>query len=353
MPRRSHGPVRTGLVGFGTGGAFFHAPLISSTPGMELTFVVTGDPHRRDAALRRFPGVRVVPSVEDLWALTDGIDLVVVATPNRTHVPLALAALERGCSVVVDKPFAATVEDALRVHDAAATAGLFLTVFHNRRWDADLLTVRRLIAAGRLGRVHRFESRFERWRPEVTAGAWKERGDPVEAGGVLYDLGSHLVDQALLLFGPVESVYAELRTVRRGAQVPDDGFVALTHRDGPVSHLWMSAVAADAGPRMRVLGSDGAYVKHGLDGQEEALRRGGNPGAPGWGVEPETAWGRLDTSAGSVPVASEVGDYGRFYAEVADALAGRGPVPVDPMDAVAGLRVLELALRSAAQGGTA
>src|SRR3954452_15006244 len=193
-----------------------------------------------------------------------------------------------------------------------------LTVFQNRRWDGDFLTAQRLIAAGDLGRVMRFESRFERWRPELTEG-WRESGDPEEAGGVLFDLGAHLIDQALQLLGPIESIYAELDARRPGAQVDDDAFVALRHISGARSHLWMSAVAADLGPRLRLLGDRAAYVKRGLDVQEAGLRAGGRPDEPGWGEEPESDWGIVGAGEDWTPVRTEAGAYVRFYEGVEQA----------------------------------
>jgi predicted dehydrogenase len=257
-------------------------------------------------------------------------------------VPLASAALDAGLDVVVDKPLAPTAAEARALVHAAKAAGRMLTVFHNRRWDGDFLTARKLIERGRLGRVLRFESRFERWRPEIKQG-WRELGDPAEGGGVLNDLGSHLVDQALQLFGPVREVYGELDARRAGAQVDDDAFVALEHESGVRSHLWMSAVAADLGPRLRVLGDRAAYVKRGLDPQEDALRAGGDPRAPGWGEEPEPAWGVLGAGDEFEPVRTEPGAYVRFYEGVARALCEGAPPPVDPEDAVAVLELLDAA----------
>lgn len=351
MPAPSpEGSIRTALIGYGMAGSVFHAPLIAATDGLELTSVVTADPDRSAAARGRYPGVRVLASVDEVWHDAAGHDLVVVASPNSSHATLALAALEAGLPVVVDKPVAATSADARRIRDAATERGLPATVFHNRRWDGDALTVRRLLADGALGRVHRFESRYERWCPEPKAGAWRESPDPDQAGGLLLDLGSHLIDQALTFFGPVGSVHAELAVVRPAAVVDDDVFLALVHEDGTRSHLWASAVAADAGPRFRLLGSAGAYVKQGMDVQEAALKEGAIPNGPGWGAEPEAAWGRLGTPGRMRPVPTEPGAYGEFYAAVRDSLRDGSPPPVTMEEAIAVLDVIEAARRSGREG---
>jgi predicted dehydrogenase len=336
---------RVVLIGYGTAGEVFHAPLIASTSTMDLAAVVTGKPDRRSKVATLFPKARLMSSPDEIWADPSRFDLVVVASPNRTHVPLALEAVEAGLPVVVDKPIAATVGDATALRDAAVGRGVPVAVFQNRRWDGDFLTVQDLIRRAALGPVHRFESRFERWRPEAVHGAWRESPDPADAGGVLYDLGSHLIDQALVLFGPVESVYAELNDVRPGVQVDDDAFIALVHGSGTISHLWASMVAANQGPRMRVLGLDGAFVKFRLDVQEDRLREGGDPSSPDWGSEPEEHWGHIDVGPISRPVATVPGRYQSFYELMSDALLSGGPVPVPIDDAIATLGVIEAAIK--------
>ncbi|MFE2726815.1 Gfo/Idh/MocA family oxidoreductase [Kitasatospora sp. NPDC059327] len=344
----AHHPVRVAVVGYALAGAAFHAPLIATTPGLRLDAVVTADPGRRAQLRTEHPRARAVDTTERLLADPEAIDLLVIASPNRSHVPLARAALEAGLSVVVDKPVAGTSAEAIALVELAEARGLMLTVFQNRRWDADFLTVRRLIADGALGRVHRFESRFERWWPEVTA-RWQESADPVEVGGILPDLGSHLIDQALTLFGPALQVYAEVDTRRDGAVIDDDVFLSLTHAGDVRSHLWMSALSGQSGPRMRVLGDRSAYTVHGMDPQEAALRDGRRPG-PGWGEVPEADRGLLGTGDGTTAHPSLPGDYPAFYAGVARALTEGTPPPVDPRDAVAALVVMEAARRSAAEG---
>lgn len=342
--------LEVAVVGYGLAGSVFHAPLIAAEPRMRVAAVVTSSAERAAQAEREHPGVRVVATADELFANPAGIDLVVIATPNRTHAPLARQALTAGLPVVVDKPFAVTVAEAEELVERAEQAGVALTVFQNRRWDGDFLTVRTLAEAGRLGQVLRFESRFERWRP-VPKGGWREMGDAADGAGLLFDLGSHLIDQALTLFGPVKSVYCELDRRRKGIQTDDDAFVALTHTSGVRSHLWMSAVAPQLGPRFRVLGSQAGYVTYGLDPQESALRSGRRPddGEP-WGtVEPEH-WGVFGAEPAVEPVPTIAGDYPAFYAALAAALLDGGGVPVDPRDAVATLRLLEAARRSAAAG---
>jgi scyllo-inositol 2-dehydrogenase (NADP+) len=339
--------LRVGLVGYGLAGSAFHAPLIATTPGLRLHAVATASPERRTRLAVEHPDARVVDNAGQLLADPSALDLVVIASPNDTHVPVARAALEAGLPVVVDKPIAATAAEARELAELAAARGLLLTVFQNRRWDSDFSTVKRLLAEGALGTVHRFESRFERWRPQLTPG-WRESAGPARAGGGRYDLGSHLVDQALHLFGPAVSVYAELDARRRGAAVDDDAFIALTHAGGVRSHLWMGALAGQPGPRLRVLGDRGAYTVDGLDPQEAALRAGRRPG-PGWGAPAEAEWGRLGALDDAKPYPSVPGDYPAFYAAVAAALREGGPAPVDPYDAVAALAVLEAARHSAAE----
>jgi scyllo-inositol 2-dehydrogenase (NADP+) len=337
--------ARVALLGYGLAGAVLHAPLIAAVDGLRLAAIVARNEERRARAQREHPDALLLESAEQVWERASEFELVVVATPNRTHVPLARASIEAGLAVVVDKPLAANADEARSLIGDARSHGVLLTVFQNRRWDGDFLTVRRLLEEGALGRVLRLESRFERWRPQLSGG-WRELAEPEEAGGLLYDLGSHLVDQALLLFGPAVDVYAELDVRRPGAEVDDDTFVALTHASGVRSHLWMSAVAAQLGPRFRVLGDQAAYVKHGLDVQEEALGGGVRPGGPGWGEEPEERWGLLGAGDDVRRVPTVPGAYQHFYEGVAAALRGDAP-PVEPEEIVASLEVLDAARRSA------
>ena len=340
--------VRVALVGFGLGGASFHGPLIAVTSGMKLTTVVTSNEARGSQARRDYPGIHVATTAEWVWDHAGDHDLVVITTPNRVHASLAMAALTAGLPVVIDKPFARTASEARRVIQMAGEKRLPVIPYHNRRWDSEHLTLRRVLDEGVLGRVLRFEARLERWRPELKGG-WRERGAVEEAGGLLYDLGSHLIDQALTLFGPVQAVYAELDRRRAGAETDDDVFLALTHANGIRSHLWTSSVAAHHGPRMRVLGERGAFVKQHADPQESALRSGIRPVAPDWGREPPESWGIVTDGAHEESVPSEPGAYQRFYGELVAMLRDGAPPPVAPEDALAGLEIIEAAQRSATE----
>ncbi|MEU6317502.1 Gfo/Idh/MocA family oxidoreductase [Streptomyces sp. NPDC047009] len=346
-------PLRVGLVGYGLAGSVFHAPLIAATEGLALDTVVTSNPERQEQARAEHPDVRIAATADELWPRVGELDLIVVASPNKTHVPIATSALEAGLPVVVDKPIAGTAAEARGLAALAEKRGVLLSVFQNRRWDNDFLTLRKLLSEGELGDVWRFESRFERWRPQPKGG-WRESGDPAEIGGLLYDLGSHVVDQALVLFGPAASVYAEADIRRPGAETDDDTFIALTHTNGVRSHLYVSATTAQLGPRFRVLGSSAGYVKYGLDPQEAALREGLRPGT-GWGQEPESLWGRIGAgesplTGGGNPVPTVPGDYPAYYAAIAKAVREGGPNPVTALEAAAALDVLEAARRSAREG---
>jgi scyllo-inositol 2-dehydrogenase (NADP+) len=345
--------LRVAIIGYGLAGSVFHAPLIDSTPGMSVAAIVTSNPERQERAHRDFPAAAVLSSADQLWLDSSLYDLVVVAAPNRSHVPLGIAALEAGFPVVIDKPMAASVNDAEQLIATSERTGKLLTVFQNRRWDNDFLTVRHLFDAGLdlLGPITSFESRFERYRATPRLDVWREFPDPQDAGGLLFDLGSHLIDQALVLFGQPAYVYAEVDKRRPGALVDDDTFVALHFASGVRAHLWMSAVARIQGPRMRISGLRGTYEKWGLDPQENALRTGMRPGDPEWGLEPPEKWGRLSTDVGGIhidgPVDMLPGAYERFYELLRAALISGGPPPVNPSDALNTLRVIEAAQQSA------
>ncbi|HEX8995624.1 MAG TPA: Gfo/Idh/MocA family oxidoreductase [Ktedonobacterales bacterium] len=346
--------LRVGIVGYGLAGSVFHAPLVASTPGMRVAAISVADTERAARARHDFPQATIYPTAQALLQAASALDLVVIAAPNDAHAPLGIAALEAGLPVVIDKPFAPTSTDAQRVIDASRRAGKLLSVFQNRRWDNDFLTVRRLMASDALGLVSRFESRFERFRPALKPGAWRESDTPDLAGGLLYDLGAHLIDQALELFGWPETVYAELARRRPGAKVDDDTFVALRFPGGEVAHLWMSVIPRILGPRMRVVGAIGVYEKYGLDPQEPQLAAGVRPGDADYGREARDAWGTLATEINGVAISGSVeslpGRYQDYYAGVRDALRDGKPVPVEPEEALRVIRVIEAARESAQRG---
>ena len=338
-------PLRVALLGYGTAGAYFHAPLIAAVDRLTLSAVVTSNPARRDQVHRDHPDARVLAEPGEVWADRQSFDLVVIATPNSTHVPLAAAAIEARLPVVVDKPLASTATEAQDLVKQAENARVPLTVYQNRRWDGDFRTMHRLLTSGAIGRPLRLESRFDRWRPTVAGDAWKESA--ANAGGILLDLGAHLVDQALVLFGPVRSVYAEIDVRRSGATVEDDVFLALTHASGVHSHLWASALAGQLAPRFRLLGDAGAYVTWGMDPQEAALRAGRKPGSPNFGDRPADEWGKVGAGDAVRPYRTLSGEWIRFYEGVVTALTTGAPMPVDPHDAARALSVLDAARRSA------
>ena len=343
--------ARVALLGYGLAGRVFHGPLIDFEPGLDLAAIVTADPERRAQASADHPHAEVLTSADEVWARSDEFDLVVVATANAAHVPQATAALEHGLHVVVDKPLAATAAEAQALVDLAEGAHRQLHVFQNRRWDSEIRTARQAIDDGVIGNPHRFESRFERWRP-VPKGGWREVGAPEDIPGLLYDLGAHLVDQALHLMGPVERVVASRRILRDGVTGDDDTQILLWHTGGAVSLLSVSAVAAFIEPRIRLLGTLGGLELIGLDTQEDALREGRSLSDARWGYEPPTHAVRLVTAHDSTPqdYARLPGAYPEYYAGVARAIHEGVAAPVDARDVVQNLRVIEAAARSSTEG---
>ena len=342
------GALRVAIAGYGLAGEVFHAPLVAATEGLCLVAVTTSDSARAARARAAYHGVHVAANAGELLRDVDRLDLLVVATPNRLHAEVARAALARGIAVVMDKPLALDAPSGAALVEDFAAARVPLTVFQNRRWDGDFLTVRRFVESGELGTVTRFESRFERFRPELREGAWRESGDAAEGGGLLLDLGAHLVDHALTLFGSPLRVYAEIDARRPGAPADDAVFVALEHAGGVRSHRWMSAIAPAGGRFMRASGMRAGIETPGLDPQEDQLAAGLRPGDANWG-EGEPA--RVADADGERTLPIERGAYERFYAGVRDALRDGGALPVDARDAVAVLRVIDAA-RSSARTGT-
>jgi scyllo-inositol 2-dehydrogenase (NADP+) len=338
--------IGVGLIGYGLGGSVFHAPLVRAEPRLRLHAVVTS---RADQVRRELPGVGVVGGAEELLA-DPAVELVVVAAPNAVHHDLAAAALAAGRHVVVDKPFTLSAADADQLIAQAEATGRRLSVFHNRRWDGDFLTLRRLVEAGVLGEVAELISRYDRFRP-APRGSWKEADVP--GSGVLWDLGPHLVDQALALFGRPETVWADVGVQRAGVEAVDYAHLVLGYgRLRVLLHAGM--LVRDPGPRFEVHGDRGSFVTWGMDDQEQALRAGVRPGDPGWGSVAPDRRGTLTTEVAGLELDGRVaglpGAYETFYAAMAAAVAGEGPVPVAPGEARDTVAVLELALQSARQG---
>jgi len=354
-------PIRTAVLGYGLAGRIFHSPFVQAVPGLELSAIVQ---RHGDNAATDYPGTRILRSVEEAFG-DPAIDLIVVATPNDSHVEMAGRALEAGKHVVVDKPIAGTSAEVLELITLARTQGKLLAPFHNRRFDGDFLTVRKLVSDGKLGRVTLVDAHFDRFRPMQRANTWKEEGGP--ANGLLYDLGPHLLDQALALFGVPKSITASVRRERDVTAIEDAFDIVLEFARPAVGvegtrgiryECHASMIAAEPAPRFRVNGTLGSYVKLGLDPQEAALVGGARPpelgsGEP-WLPEAESGWGTLTIAADPsdpaslerTKLATEVGDYRKFYANVRDAIRGEAGLVVSPEDGYRTIRLLELALES-------
>jgi scyllo-inositol 2-dehydrogenase (NADP+) len=338
-------PIPVGLIGYGFGGSIFHAPLIRAVPDLKLAAVVTS---QRERVGHDLPGVAVVATTQELLA-DPSMTLVVVASPSTTHFEVARAALEAGKHVVIDKPFAGTVREADFLIDLAAARKLFLSVYQNRRWDGDFLTVKRLIQDGSLGELFHYEAHFDRFRLDIRTG-WRETGG--RGSGILYDLGAHLIDQAVYLFGLPQSVTADVFAQRHGAVAPDYFHLALEYRKMRAI-LHGATVVKAPGPHFAVHGDKGSFLKYGMDPQEDALKAGKRPGDEGWGLDDPAAYGEFTSAEGAKhKIETLPGGYENYYRQVAEALLHGGQVPVDPAGSRDGLVVIEAALRSAAERRT-
>jgi predicted dehydrogenase len=341
-------PVRIGVVGFGSGGMNFHAPFIEAADGVELAGVVTRDPGRRRALADRFPGVTAYDSLADLAAgerSGAGLDAVTITTPPQSRRELVLEALALGLHVVADKPFAPSAEAGAALDQAARRSGLVLGVFHNRRWDSDIVTVKSLLSQGALGEIQRFHSRFDLDDPGTLEGG--------PTGGLLRDLGSHLVDQALWLFGPAAQVYARVVWSDTPDGPTDSAFmVTISHQSGVLSDLSSTKLNHWAERELRVYGSAGSYVARGTDVQAQAIFAGLRPTEEGdsWGFEPASSWGILHTAGEPTVVPAEQGNYATYYRLFGDAVRTAGQPPVTAAEAVATLQVLDAARVSATTG---
>ena len=336
--------IRVGLIGFGLAGRVFHAPVVSSVEGMELAAVMERSTNK---AAERYPGIKVYRSLEEMLA-DDSLELFVVATPNASHVRLAKQILSAGRNVVIDKPMATTSAEAAELMELAKKHNVLLAPFHNRRWDGDFLTIKKLLHEGVLGRLVYCESRFDRWRPApVTDRLWRETADG--GAGTLQDLGPHLSDQALTLFGRPEAVSADIMREKDNMKV-NDSFTVRLRYPGLMVTLGANNLSMPPGPRFRLRGTKGNYWKTGLDPQEAALAKTAKIADPNWGKEPAAAWGTLyvDIDGGSVsrPVEPVAGDYRLYYAGIRDALLGKAPAPMSGIDGWRVARLLEWAMES-------
>lgn len=323
--------IRVGVAGFGLAGRVFHAPLIASVEGLELAGVVE---RQTNLAAERYPGIRTYRSFDEMLG-DDSLNLLVIATPNATHVEMTRQALAAGKHVVVDKPVAPGPRELAELITLARQKNALLIPFHNRRWDGDFLTVRKLVQEGTLGRVVYLESRMERWNPGATRKPWKD--DPTQTGGLLLDLGTHLVDQALELFGKPAAVWADILRERDGNGAEDSFTIRLRYDNGLRITLESNLLSSPAGARFHVRGTQGNYRKKGVDPQEAALSKVIRIEEPTWGTEPQEKWGMLhvDAEGGIItrPVETVAGDYRRYYAGVRDALLGKAQSPVLSLEA--------------------
>ncbi len=338
--------LNVGLVGFGFAGRVFHAPVIRAVAGLRLTTIV-----QRSGTPGPPPGyaeVEFVHSVDDL--LTRSVDLVVIATSNTSHHPIAKQSLLAGRHVVIDKPFTTTVAEAEELLRLAAHRGRVLSAYQNRRYVTDFVTLQQLLAEGALGRVRSYESHFDRFRLELKPGAWRERAEP--GAGVWFDLGPHLLDQAFVLFGVPQAIAADIRIERDGAAV-DDAFDVILHYPRMRALLRATMLAAAPGPSFAVHGTKGSFIKYGLDPQEAALKAGGVPGEPGWDVEAPELHGTLTTpegGGGARTIPSIPSSYAHYYENVRDAILGKGKLAVGPEQILNVMRGLELAVTSSREG---
>ncbi len=342
--------LEVGLVGFGLAGRAFHAQVIRAVPVLKLAAILqrTGN-----EAAEAYPDVRIVRSISELLSIRS-ISLVVIATPNETHYSLARQCLAAGRHVLVDKPFTTTLDEATTLVKFAKEQGRLLTVYQNRRYDGDFQAIAQLVAAGTLGRIVRFESNYDRFRPQLKPGAWREQASP--GSGIFFDIAPHLIDHALILFGVPGSLTAEIRIEREGAVVDDAFDLAFHYPGGLRVDLRSSILAAATRPRIILHGTEGAFVKQTVDPQEGNLRRGHIPTETAWGAEPEENWGLLTQVKDGVTtqrrVPSENCDYRDFYINLLDATLGKVPLAVTPEWALTVMRLLELARQSSKERRT-
>lgn len=341
--------IHVALASYGMSGEIFHAPLIAAHPHFQLKTVLE---RHREKSKEQYPEVKVVKSYEALLN-DDDIDLVVVNTPNPLHFEMCKQALEAGKHVVIEKPFTNTAEEAEKLIQLAKENNRVLTVFQNRRWDGDFLTVQKVVNSGLLGKLVEFEAHYDRYRNYVEQNTWKEETAP--GSGILYNLGSHMIDQAMVLFGMPKNITAKLGVQREGGHVQDFYHLILGYDHMQVV-LKSSYLVREQGPRYILHGNLGSFIKYGLDPQEDALKAGTAPGSKGWGVEPESQWGKINTTTKGLDVigtvASEAGNYLLFYDNVYEAIREQKPLKVTPEEARDVIKVIEGAMESNKTGQT-
>jgi scyllo-inositol 2-dehydrogenase (NADP+) len=334
--------INVGVIGYGLSGRIFHTPFVTSAPGLQLATVVSSDAAK---VLRDYPEVRVVSTVAELLA-DSTIGLVVVATPNTTHVEFARQAILAGKHVVVDKPFTISSHEADELIALADQHHVLLSVYQNRRYDNDFQTIRQLLASGALGAINTYEVHYDRYKPLVGE-QWRDQ--PLPGSGVLYDLGAHLIDQALFLFGHPRSVWASVQAQRAGARIDDYFHIVLGYPQTDVI-LHAGSMVRAPGPHFQIHGAKGSFIKYGMDSQEDALLAGSRPGELGWGADMPAFYGELTIEVGELPVTGKVttlaGDYTLFYRQMAEAITTGSSVPVAPRDSRNVIRVIELAQQS-------
>jgi scyllo-inositol 2-dehydrogenase (NADP+) len=345
--------IRVGLIGFGMAGKVFHAPYLCRLPGFHLGVIKTTNAEDIKIAKEKYPGLKIVKEAEEVFSMAD-IDLVVIATPNTSHFALAKQALLSGKHVVVDKPFTITSTEATELIQLAAQKKKIISVYHNRRWDSDFKTVKKIIESNVLGELVAYEAHFDRFRNVIKKNAWKEEDLP--GSGILYDLGSHLIDQALLLFGPPDSLAADIRIQRPDGKAPDYFELTLFYQGLKVT-LTAGMLVRPPAVKYIVTGLAGSFVKYGMDVQEQQLKNGAIPMADDMlGEEPDTLWGILDTNFKGLHVVgkieSEKGDYGQYYQNVRLAVLGQAPLQVTAEQAKSTIFIIELAMKSSAERRT-
>ena len=335
--------IQTAIVGYGLSGRYFHAPFLHVHPGFKVIKLFE---RKGEASKEIFPKAEVVRDLESIIN-NSNIELVVIATPNDLHYPMAKSCLQKGKHVIIEKPFTLTSKEADELISIADKKKLKIFVYHNRRWDGDFLTIQKLLKSGALGEVNEFEAHFDRYRPKLTTRLWRE--EEKKGGGVLFDLGPHLIDQALQLFGIPDKLFAKIETQRKATKV-DDYFRLVLSYGKMKAILTAGMLVKDTGPRYIIHGTIGSFVKYGIDPQEEELRKGMMPGSETWGIEDPDKWGLVTIDYADMnvhgSVETEPGNYMEFYNNVYDVLTKKAPIAVKPVDARNVIRIIELARES-------